>query len=55
MHDISFWLDYLMEREHVEGVNVGANIILKQVVNKENWRIKNGLIWLRMRTSDGFP
>jgi len=48
-----FWWGNLKERYHLEDLGIDRRIILKWILNKLDWRVWSGLIWLRTGTTCG--
>jgi hypothetical protein len=47
------WVGNSKKRDHYEDVDVGASIILKRILEKENGLVQTGFIWVRMSTTGG--
>jgi hypothetical protein len=47
-----FWWGNLSERDYLENMGIVGRIILKLFLRKSDW-VWIGLIWLRIRNSDG--
>jgi hypothetical protein len=50
MH-IGYWWESQKVRDHWEDQDVGGWTILKWIVERQDWVVWSGLIWLRIETS----
>jgi hypothetical protein len=48
-----FWCVSQKERNHYEDLDLDGRKILKWLLEKEDGVVRTGLIWLRVRTTDG--
>ena len=48
-----FWWGNLKERYQLEDLGIDGRIVLKWILNKLDWRVWSGLIWLRIGTTCG--
>jgi hypothetical protein len=51
----TFWSEIPKERHHLEDLIVDERLILKWILNKLNWSLWIGLIWLRLGTTGERP
>jgi len=52
MH-MQLWYANLKERGHLKDLGVGKRIILQHILQKYDWRMWTGLLWLRLGTGGG--
>jgi hypothetical protein len=53
MWDLGYWRGSQKKRNHYEVQDIGGRTILKWILEKWNWVVRNGLIWLKKGTSGG--
>jgi hypothetical protein len=47
-----FWWGDLMERDHLEDLDLDVRIILKWIFKKRIGKVRNVLIWIRIGTTE---
>jgi hypothetical protein len=48
-----FWLKRLRGRDHTEDLGLDGRIALKWILQKQDWRVWTGFIWLKIGTDNG--
>jgi hypothetical protein len=53
MH-IAYWWESQKKRDHYADQDVGGWIVLNWILERKDWVVLTGLIWLKIGTSGGF-